>query len=631
MNAAAPHTWTDANQQLLVAEFALLRARLGDPDAPAVDLGAARCALAEPAAIDQLCTVFGLSPFERTLLLLAAGIEMDSALARLVPQLNFGLALGLLAGAHWSATSPLAPLRAWRLLELEGSSPTRAALRIDERILHHLAGVNQIDARLLPLLRAQEPPTLMAPAHEAQVARLLAQWQGAESPAFVVRLAGDDAGGRRDVAAALAQASQKLLFAIARADIPTGAAEQEAMAVLWHREAVLLPAALLIEADERHGADAAALLRFVQRLRGLVMVSSRDCLPGTAHALAQIDKPDASAQAALWLQAAGGGATPALRKAVGEVASQFRLSASTIQRHAAALCGTASRQGPAPSLWQACIEGSRPALDELAQRIEPAAGWSDLVLPDAQTATLLQLAAQVRQRLRVHGEWGFGARGARGLGISALFHGESGVGKTMACEVLARELALDLYRIDLSGVVSKYIGETEKNLRRVFDAAEDSGAILLFDEADALFGKRSEVKDSHDRYANIEVSYLLQRMESYRGLAVLTSNLRGALDPAFLRRLRFVVHFPFPDLAQREALWRRAFPAATPSAALDFAKLARLPMAGGHIRNIALNAAFLAAAADEVVAMRHIAQAAHHESAKLDRPLPESQTKGWAL
>jgi uncharacterized tellurite resistance protein B-like protein len=635
MNAAAPHTWTDANQQLLVAEFAALRVRLGDTEAPSPDLEAARAALAEPAAIDQLTAIFGLSPFERSVLLLAAGIEMDGTLARLVPRLSFGLALGLLEGAHWSATSPLAPLRAWRLLELDGSSPTRAALRIDERILHQLGGLNQIDSRLLPLLREQRPPTLMAPAHETQVERLIAESQVVDGPAFVVQLGGDDAEGRRDVAAALAQASQRLLFAIAQADIPAGAAEQEAMAVLWQREAVLLPAALLIEADERHGNDASALQRFVQRLRGLVIVSSRDRLLGTtaapAHAYAQIDKPDAAAQAALWLQALGSDTAPVVRKAVGEVASQFRLSASAIQRRAGSMGGAAAREHQAQALWQDCLEHARPALDELALRIEPAAGWSELVLPDAQTATLHQLAAQVHQRLRVHGEWGFAAQGARGLGISALFHGESGVGKTMACEVLARELALDLYRIDLSGVVSKYIGETEKNLRRVFDAAEDSGAILLFDEADALFGKRSEVKDSHDRYANIEVSYLLQRMEAYRGLAVLTSNLRASLDPAFTRRLRFVVHFPFPDLAQREAIWRRAFPAATPCTGLDYGKLARLPMAGGHIRNIAINAAFLAAAASEVVAMRHIAQAAHHEAAKHERPLSDAQTKGWAL
>jgi SpoVK/Ycf46/Vps4 family AAA+-type ATPase len=216
------------------------------------------------------------------------------------------------------------------------------------------------------------------------------------------------------------------------------------------------------------------------------------------------------------------------------------------------------------------------------------------------------------------------------VGISALFCGESGTGKTLAAEVLAHELELDLYRIDLSSVVSKYIGETEKNLRRVFDAAEDSGSILLFDEAEALFGKRSEVKDSHDRYANIEISYLLQRMEAYRGLAILTTNMKAALDRAFQRRLRFVVTFPFPDSELREAIWRRVFPAAAPLGAIDYRRLARLNLPGGNIRNIALHAAFLAADSRVPVAMPHLLAAAHAESAKLERPLSEAETRGWS-
>jgi SpoVK/Ycf46/Vps4 family AAA+-type ATPase len=210
-----------------------------------------------------------------------------------------------------------------------------------------------------------------------------------------------------------------------------------------------------------------------------------------------------------------------------------------------------------------------------------------------------------------------------------LFAGESGTGKTMAAEVLANDLHLDLYRIDLASVVSKYIGETEKNLGRVFDAAEDSGAILLFDEADALFGKRSEVKDSHDRYANIEVSYLLQRMEVYRGLAILTTNMKSALDGAFQRRLRFVVQFPFPDQQEREAIWRGIFPPVTPIDGVDYAKLAKLNVSGGNIRNIALNAAFLAADDGSAIAMKHLLQAAHGEAAKRDRPLSDAETRGW--
>jgi SpoVK/Ycf46/Vps4 family AAA+-type ATPase len=251
------------------------------------------------------------------------------------------------------------------------------------------------------------------------------------------------------------------------------------------------------------------------------------------------------------------------------------------------------------------------------------------VLPEHQRQILREIAAHVRQRTTVYERWGFGSRGMRGLGISAMFAGPSGTGKTMAAEVLANELHLDLYHIDLSQIVSKYIGETEKNLARVFDAAEEGGAILLFDEADALFGKRSEVKDSHDRYANVEVSYLLQRMESYRGLAILTTNMKQALDTAFLRRLRFVVQFPFPESGQRADIWRKAFPARTPVQDLDIDKLARLNIAGGNIRNIALTGAFLAAEEGSPVRMKHLYRAAKSEYAKLEKPLTEVDAGEW--
>ena len=312
-----------------------------------------------------------------------------------------------------------------------------------------------------------------------------------------------------------------------------------------------------------------------------------------------VRKPGATEQKRLWQQALGSDAA-LVDDALDGIASQYRLSARAILLAGKAVRDDVAAGTPAQdALWQACRGSGRRRLDELATRIAPGAGWDDLILPDPQRIMLHQIAAQVRQRRRVYDEWGFGKRHERGLGVAALFSGESGTGKTLAAEVLASELHLDLYRIDLSAVVSKYIGESEKNLRRVFDAAEDTGAILLFDEADALFGKRSDVKDSHDRYANIEVSYLLQRMEAYRGLAILTTNLKSALDPAFQRRLRFIVHFPFPDVSQREAIWRRAFPPDTPTDALDFQKLARLNVAGGGVRNISLNAAFLAAEAGE--------------------------------
>ena len=279
----------------------------------------------------------------------------------------------------------------------------------------------------------------------------------------------------------------------------------------------------------------------------------------------------------------------------------------------------------ARKIWSACCAITRPRLDALAQRLDPKATWDDLVLPDEQTVLLHQIAHQVGQRHTVYEEWGFADKMNRGLGISALFAGDSGTGKTMAAEVIANDLHLNLYRIDLSAVVSKYIGETEKNLRRLFDAAEDGGAILFFDEADALFGKRSEVKDSHDRYANIEINYFLQRMEAYRGLAILATNMKGALDPAFMRRLRFIVNFPFPGVNERKLIWQQVFPAAVPQIDLNYDRLARFNITGGNIHSIALNAAFMAAQEASTISMPIVLAAARTEFRKLDKPINEAE------
>lgn len=281
-------------------------------------------------------------------------------------------------------------------------------------------------------------------------------------------------------------------------------------------------------------------------------------------------------------------------------------------------------------MWKSCLVKTTPDLDQLAQRIEAKATWKDLVLPQEALMLLHQIVSQVEQRGIVYNDWGFSEKMNRGLGLSALFAGESGTGKTMAAEVIANALQLHLYRIDLSTVVSKYIGETEKNLRRLFDAAEDGGAILFFDEADALFGKRSEVKDSHDRYANIEINYLLQRIEAYSGLAILATNMKSSLDQAFMRRLRFIVNFPFPGLAERRKMWESIFPDNVPKAnlQLDFERLARFNLTGGNIHNIALNAAFLAAAQKEgnrAVSMPLIYEAIRAELRKLDKPINQAE------
>jgi hypothetical protein len=640
MNDLGPaYDWTDANQRLLVAEFARLKQLLaGEPDPEAVErVKRYRPESVALAAIDRLAERFGLSAFERELVLMTAGVEMDAELAARCataaggvnrPWATFGLALAVLSEPHWSALAPTRPLRRWRLIETaEDTALVCARLRIDERVLHYLAGVNYLDARLQPLLRHIPETGAMAQTQLATAQGILATLQQAEAPLPVLQLWGNDLHGKRDIAAWAAARSGLQLYAIAGEDIPVNPHEAEALAALWERESGLLDSALLVECADEPGA---AVRRFIERVGGLTLLALREPVALTrSEQRHRVDKPDRRDQLQLWEQALGSSAAR-LGRALDGVVSEFRLSAQEIERAGKALAHEAAMLAdPEGALWQACRGLERLRLDGLAQRIEAAAGWDDLVLAAPQMTTLHQIASQVRHRLTVYERWGFAAKSKRGLGISTLFAGESGTGKTMAAEVLANELHHELFRIDLSAVVSKYIGETEKNLARVFDAAEDSGAILLFDEADALFGKRSEVKDSHDRYANIEVGYLLQRMEAYHGLAILTTNQKSALDTAFQRRLRFVVHFPFPDAAQREAIWRLVFPPAAPTQGLDHAKLARLHMTGGHIRNIALNAAFQAAAAAEPVGMAHLLRAAHHEAAKRDRPLSDAETRGW--
>jgi ATPase family associated with various cellular activities (AAA) len=604
-------------QEILQAQFTSQAAAGEDTRAPGQEIS-------PPPALETLCALFGLSSFERGVLLMCAGIELDSKFAALCATANgdprrdyptFSLALGALPEAHWSALTPAAPLRRWRLIELSpGNNLTLSPLRIDERVLHYLTGVTHLDERLVGIVEPAPAATDLVDSHRAIADQVAATLRN-QRPLPVVQLCGNDAVAKRAVAAASCSLLGLNLFTMAAHFVPNDSRELETLVRLWEREAALRASALLFDCDNAETNDAAA--RFIERAGGALFVATRERRRTCHRASVSFDvtKHTPGEQRALWKNVGVNGQVEAL-------ATQFDLSAAGIRAAAA--------QARSPeALWDACRAQARPRLDELAQRIETRADWNELVLPAPQLAMLREIAAHVRRRERVYETWGFAQKCARGLGISALFAGASGIGKTMAAEVLANELRLDLYRIDLSQVVSKYIGETEKNLRRVFDAAEEGGAILLFDEADALFGKRTEVKDSHDRYANIEVSYLLQRMEAYRGLAILTTNMKDALDRAFLRRIRFVVQFPFPDTAERVEIWWRMFPAQTPVDGLDVVRLAKLHVAGGNIRNIALNAAFLAADTNEPVRMGHLLRAARAECVKIEKPLTNAEIGGW--
>jgi AAA+ superfamily predicted ATPase len=311
------------------------------------------------------------------------------------------------------------------------------------------------------------------------------------------------------------------------------------------------------------------------------------------------------------------------------VANQFTFTPGQIADVAASARDLADWQGEKLAeshLLAASRAHSNQKLGTLATKIRPRYSWTDIVLPEDTLAQLREMVNTVHQRPTVYGEWGFERKIALGKGLNALFAGESGTGKTMSADIMAGVLGLDLYKIDLSSLVSKYIGETEKNLNRIFTEAATSNAILFFDEADAIFGKRSEVKDSHDRYANIEISYLLQRMEAYDGVVILATNMRSNLDDAFTRRLHFIIEFPFPEAADREIIWRVNFPPETPLAAdINFPLLAeRFRLAGGNIRNIIMAAAFLAAESDTAVGMSHLLHATRREYQKMGRLIDEN-------
>jgi hypothetical protein len=668
MSVTATSHWHEANQRYLMVALVQVRqalerhaacsqdgpAAVEPHESPQQALGETAAAMPAQPALETLCKMFGLSPFERKVLLLSAGIELDGSFKSLCaaaqgdPQRTyptFSLALAALPEPHWSALTPARPLRRWRLIEVgSGDGLTQSSLRIDERVLHYLTGVHHLDDRLVGFIEPVRGTDDLVPSHRELTKRLAATWAQAAGNGTlpVIQLCGDEKASQRAIAAAACATLGLNLHVMPAQVVPLEPREQEALMRLWEREAALSASALLVDWGEMDTSDAAresAITRLIEGMHSALILAGRErrSIPHRPLITLEVGKPTTGEQLALW-QSGLGATASSLDGRVEALVSQFSLSVPTIHAVCAEALGRVAggdgRSAESPDdlgsvLWDACRVQARPRVENLAQRIDPVATWDDLVLPETQLRILREIGVHVRQRMKVYETWGFAAKSSRGLGISALFAGASGTGKTMAAEVLANELRLDLNCIDLSQVVSKYIGETEKNLRKVFDAAEEGGAILLFDEADALFGKRSEVKDSHDRYANIEISYLLQRMEDYRGLAILTTNMKSALDTAFLRRIRFVVQFPFPDAAQRAEIWGRIFPADTPTELLDVDKLARLNVAGGNIRNIALHAAFLAADADEPVRMAHLLRAARTEYGKLEKSLTEAEIRGW--
>lgn len=570
----------------------------------------------------------GLDELDAVVLAVCAAPELNPAYGRLYAYLHDdvtrklpspGLVARLVAGegvapgdvlARFAHDGPLRRLGAVRLLDERGPTPIAdRAVKVADPLAALLLGAD-LDAGGDPRLRRIAAPDADPGRPEVVVELRALLACDTHLPLLVV---GADAAGL------LARALERPLLLVDVADAEDADLLRDArLAAALEGRRLCLDGLEGLDPGARRGA-----LRALAGLgeRALVCGAGPEAAVALGERTAivvEVPPPSFAERRAAWEARTGA-------DEVADVAAKFRLSvaqiadAAEVARHSAAVEGL---EVPLPRhLDLGARRASSGRLGELAARLEPAFGWEQLVLPDRPLDVLRSISAYLRHRDLVLAEWGYGRTVARAQGLTTLFAGESGTGKTMAAQVLARDLGLDLFRIDLATVVSKYIGETEKNLDRIFSAAEGSNAILFFDEADALFGKRSEVSDSHDRYANIEVAYLLQKMEAYSGAVILATNFRHNIDDAFLRRLDFVIDFPFPEAEDRRRIWELVLPAEAPVGDdVDLGFLSsRFKLSGGGIRNSSLAGAFLAADDGGVIAMRHLVMGVALEYGKLGR------------
>ena len=600
---------------------------------------------AEPAGEDRLHRLavrLGLTPLDAQLLLVALAPDLERAFEPLYGYLNddvsrrratTGLALELCGLPVHSAEArarlhPTAPLRALGLLRVE--DPERPflsrSLRVPDRVVAHLLGDDTQDPALEG--RARPPATPLDPIQADTLTQRLAK-RLAAGPLTAYLREHCEGDGFVCAAAAVRAAGLEALHYTPGTPAPatdssdSGDLGDHEIRVLL-REARLRGCALLVfPLPEKPGplVRALAVPDVPVLFAGTAAYDPQWC-DGHRDPLV-LDAPrQRSGGLDAWSAALGDPADEPDPE-LAQVVAPYRLGVEQIRRAALAARQLAAFEDSPVSgahLRRAARQQSASGLEQHARRIRPAVGWDDLVLPEAPLAHLRELALRARHRDRVLGDWRLSAGGGRGRGVLALFAGESGTGKTLSAEVVAAELGLDLYVVQLSSVVDKYVGETEKNLERIFTEADRTDAVLLFDEADAVFGKRSEVKDAHDRYANLESAYLLQRLESFDGVAVLTTNLRANIDDAFTRRLDLVVDFPFPDAAQRLALWRHSLVSVPCVPGIDPERCAReFELAGGSIRSAVVTAAYAAAGRGGAVTDADLLAGAQREYRKAGR------------
>jgi SpoVK/Ycf46/Vps4 family AAA+-type ATPase len=627
---------------------------------------------------------FGLSRFDVGLMLIALAPELDLRYERLYAYLqddvtrrrpSVDLALNLLCRsaearlrrrAHFEADATLVRRGLLQLVpDPNQVHPPLLAhyFKLDEQIVRFLLEHEGLDARLAPFCRLVAPteaPVALALGVEAERAltALVAEARQTGQPLRLV-FRGRAGAGKRSAAEALAARAGVPLLVVDLARALAAATDFEPAVRLACRQAWLQDALLYLDGLEAlEGEERAlayrALLEAVAEQPGIVILAGPETsAPLGASAgrsplsaiTVTFPVPDSAGRRAHWQARLAEVGISLAAEELDVLAGRFRLTPGQIAAAAESereqarwrmAVRSAEGQGegesptPGPTIGELVAAArlhSSHNLGALARKITPCYGWGDIVLPPERIEQLREICNTVKYRGLVYESWGFDGKLSLGKGLSVLFAGPPGTGKTMAAEIIAGELGLDLYKIDLATVVSKYIGETEKNLARIFGEAESSNAILFFDEADALFGKRSEVRDSHDRYANIEISYLLQRMEEYQGVVILATNLRRNMDEAFLRRIQFAVEFPFPAEQDRRRIWETIWPEATPrNPELDLEFMARrYELAGGNIRNIALAAAFLAADDGAVVDMCHLLHATRREYQKMGKVAAEGE------
>jgi AAA+ superfamily predicted ATPase len=611
--------------------------------------------------LHTLSEIFNLDPFEVDVLLMCIAPELDIRYEKLYsylqndvtkkrPQVN--LAINLLIPSMMERSkgrdyfSSNAPLIKNRLIHLTGSvheerpSILSKSINVDERITGYLLGSDEIEPEIRNFCKVVEAKStisnLISDEDNKSTITELIRWQSYVNGPVIFYLQGAYGTGKKTTAEVICKELGKSLLVVDSMALG-GEGSFEKLDLIM-REALLQNSFLFFEGfdillkDKESGFPFNELINTLDGFKDWVFLAGeqpwepKKIFKNHRFINYTFQLPDFQIRKQLWESLLINGYNYSRDVDITTLANKFNLSGGQIKDAIFTASNIAMLKNPGDSglsmsdLYLGCKAQSNKKLATMAKKIEPHYTWNDIILPMDIKEQLKEISGHVEYKQTVYYEWGFERKLSLGKGLNVFFSGPSGTGKTMAAEIIAGELGLDLYKIDLSSVVSKYIGETEKNLNRVFKEAETSNSILFFDEADALFGKRSEVKDSHDRYANIETNYLLQKMEEHEGIVILASNFKKNIDEAFLRRLNFNIVFPFPDEKLRENIWRTIFPDKTPIVDdIDFSFLANFKITGGNIKNIALSAAFLAAGDSHIITMEHIIRAVKREFQKMGK------------